>query len=212
MDPQLVAEFELLRSVRQSAENPAMWVADKAKTWYPKCECWKAAAKCWYLPTKMMSEAYDFVEQWHETHCPKPTTHKGNGRYQGAFAFTLTASPKDGYSVSMYIAAAQKIMSQKSQPVIKYAWWLEYKGFDADGVPIHPHIHGMYETADGRKIEDKHFRRAWPIWMEKDPETKKVKLLGAGFRGGYHRPVKSEEKYTDYIKKDGGISESSDNF
>jgi len=212
MDPEVVAAFHAYNAQpRHSGSHPAADVQSAAFKRYPKCGCAKAYCYAWYTPHRYL-EALDFVDDWHDRNCPKPTSHKGNGRYQGAFAFTLTASPSDGYSVSSYITAAQKIMAQKSQPVIKYAWYLETKGFDEHGVPLHPHIHGMYETADGRKIEDKHFRRAWPIWMEKDPETKKVKLLGAGFRGGYHRPIKSEEKYADYIKKDGGITESSDNF
>lgn len=128
-------------------------------------------------------------------------THAGNGKHCGAWAFTLTSSPKDGYSVNDLMTAARKIMSQKSCEVIKYAWYLEYKGYDADGTPIHPHIHGMYETRRGGRIEKKHWMRAWKIWKEDE-------RLGAGFRGGYHRPVKSDEAYNDYIKKDGGISES----
>jgi len=135
-------------------------------------------------------------------------THVGNGAYLGAFAFTLTKSPKDSFTVADMIKAVQKVMSQKSQPPKRYAWYLEYKGTDEAGLPAHPHIHGMYETENGRKIEDKHWKRAWPIWMEKDPVTKKVIRLGAGFRGGYHRPVKLEENYDDYIKKDGGVGEA----
>lgn len=133
---------------------------------------------------------------------PKPNRqHCGNGTYQGAFAFTLTKSPKDSLSVSDLIAAVKKIVSQKSCIVKKYAWFLEYKGTDEAGLPAHPHIHGMYETVTGGRIEAKHFKRAWPIWEEK------IKL-GAGFRGGYHRPVRSEEAYSDYIAKDGGVGES----
>jgi len=99
------------------------------------------------------------------------------------------------------LTAVRKIMSQKSCPVVKYAWYYEEKGRDENGDPIHPHIHGMYETASGGRIESKHFKRAWPIW---DPS----KPLGAGFHGGYHDHVKNDQKYGDYIKKDGGLSES----
>lgn len=130
-------------------------------------------------------------------------SHEGNGTYSGAFAFTLTKSPKDSQTVSDMIKAAKKIVSQQSCPVIKYAWYLEYKGKDELGMPIHPHIHGMYETVSGGRIEKKHFKRAWPIWEE-------TKRLGAGFRGGYHRPIKDGEAYSDYIKKDGGIGECSE--
>lgn len=143
------------------------------------------------------------VESW-ITHCedhhgvPKRKKQKtGNGLYQGAFAFTITKSPDDDLSEEDMIKAARKIMSQKSCPVKKYAWFLEYGDTEAK---THPHIHGMYETETQGRIEKKHWKRAWKIW----DETHK---LGKGFRGGYHRPVRSEENYTDYIKKDGGINE-----
>lgn len=129
-------------------------------------------------------------------------THVGNGAYKGPFAFTLTMSPKWGLTTADMIKAAQKLMSQKSQPVKKYAWYLEY------GKPEtfeHPHIHGMYETDTGRRIEMKHFVRAWKNWDE-------ATEYGQGFKGGYHREVKADEAYSKYIKKQGGIGESSDNL
>ena len=125
----------------------------------------------------------------------------GNGLYQGAFAFTLTKSPKDPQTVQDMIMAARKIMAQQSFPVKRYAWYLEDKGQDHLGEPLHPHIHGMYETESGKRIESKHFKRAWPLW---DPATK----MGQGFRGGYHRPVEYGEEYAKYIQEDGGTSES----
>jgi len=124
----------------------------------------------------------------------------GNGLYQGAFAFTITKSPKDPYTVGDMLVATRKIMAQRSQPVKQYAWYYEDKGRDANGDAIHPHIHGMYETEDGRRIETKHFKRSWKIW---DPS----KPLGQGFQGGYHRPVKFDEAYNQYIKKDDGLSD-----
>lgn len=166
----------------------------------------------WYLETLPDKRSYD-----HMTSCPlssyvppmltmealkrQQTSHVGNGTYNGAFAFTLTKSPKDTLTTADMIKAAQKLCNQKSCPVIKYAWYLEY-GSDN---PDHPHIHGMYLTATGGRIEKKHFKRAWPIWGEGDPKLR----MGAGFRGGYHRPVKDEESYSQYIAKDGGIGESS---
>lgn len=121
----------------------------------------------------------------------------GNGAPQGAFAFTLTKSPADDLTEQDMIEAVRKIMKQKSCPVVRYAWYLEYGDKENK---THPHIHGMYETESGGVIEKKHWKRAWKIW---DPTTR----LGAGFRGGYHRPVRSEENYSDYIKKDMGLCE-----
>lgn len=128
--------------------------------------------------------------------CFPSKTHKGNGTYAGPFAFTLTMSPSDPLTEEHMIKAVKKIMQQKSCPVVKYAWYLEHK---EEG--RHPHIHGMYETSTLGRIEAKHFTRAWPIWKERP-------AMGAGFRGGYHRPVRQQEAYNDYIKKDNGIHES----
>lgn len=125
----------------------------------------------------------------------------GNGVPNGAFAFTLTKSPKDPHTVGDMLAAVRKIVRQRSCPVVKYAWYYEDKGRDENGDPIHPHIHGLYETESGGRIERKHWMRAWDLWDETKP-------MGAGFKGGYHRPVKDGECYKDYIKKDGGMSES----
>jgi hypothetical protein len=124
-------------------------------------------------------------------------THEGNGTHKGAWAFTLTKSPTDDLTEEDMIKAVRKLMAQKSCPVEKYAWYLEHKDDNT-----HPHIHGMYQTTTGGKIETKHFKRAWPIW---DPSTR----MGAGFRGGYSRPVRSDEKYSAYIAKDGGLGDSS---
>lgn len=140
----------------------------------------------------------------HNKGCKILNPHKvreGNGAYSGAWAFTFTKSPTDPYSVGDMLTAVRKVMTQKSQPVAQYAWYYEDKGRDENGDPIHPHIHGMFETIDLSKIQPKHWKRAWPIW---DPN----KPMGQGFRGGYLRPVRSEERYSDYIKKDGGLSEN----
>lgn len=145
-------------------------------------------------------KALEHIKVCRKTPWHKKTTRVGNGAPSGAFAFTITKSSKDAFSVGDMLTAVRKIMSQKSCPVAKYAWYYEEKGRDENGDPIHPHIHGIYETHGGGRIEAKHFMRAWPIWNEKKP-------LGAGFQGGYHRPVRSSEGYKDYIKKDGGMSE-----
>jgi len=151
-------------------------------------------------PELMTMEAF---YQYMKEHSKIDRSHAGNGTYSGAHAFTLTKSPKDSQTVSDMLAAVRKIVGQKSCKVKRYAWYLEYKGTDEAGLPAHPHIHGMYETESGGRIETRHFKRAWPIW---DPSVK----LGMGFRGGYHRPIKDSESYEEYIAKDGGIGERSE--
>jgi len=130
-----------------------------------------------------------------EFHMRNKNTHVGNGKYLGPFAFTLTMSPSDNLTVDDMVAAVKKVMSQKSIPAVKYAWYLEYKDFETKE---HPHIHGMYETASGRRIEAKHWFRAWKIWDESV-------TLGKGHRGGYHKPVEHDQCYDNYIKKQTGL-------
>jgi len=142
--------------------------------------------------------------KWKTHRCvDKKKTHKGNGAPTGAFAFTLTKSPTDNLTEDDMVKAVKKIMSQKSCLVKKYAWYLEHK----EGGK-HPHIHGMYETESGGRIECKHFARAWPIWGEAEAKRDPKLRFGSGFRGGYHRPVRSDEAYSAYIAKDGGLSDS----
>lgn len=118
-------------------------------------------------------------------------SHNGNGAPQGQFAFTITASPSDNLTKEDMVKAVRKLMAQKSCPVKYYAWYVEYGDLEE---LTHPHIHGLYETESGGRIEAKHFKRAWKIWDEKV-------RLGAGFRGGFHRPVRDNEAYLNYIKK-----------
>jgi len=142
-----------------------------------------------------------YIKHCQEYHAvPKlaTTTHEGNGKYQGPFAFTLTKSPSDDFTVDQMITAVRKIMAQKSNPVKYFAWYLEYK----ENL-THPHIHGMYETETKGRIEAKHWQRGWPIWNEKQ-------ALGQGFRGGYHRPVRDNEGYSQYIDKDNHLGHARD--
>lgn len=175
---------------------------------YSKCtvcsEFMKRNMLCLYQNDRAVDEAFaEYRKHTRSSKCAMfgiDRTHTGNGRHSGCWAFTLTSSPKDAKSVGDLLAAVRKIMAQKSCPVVRYAWYYEDKGKDDFGVPLHPHIHGIYETEGGGRIERKHWRRAWDIWDESKP-------MGSGFRGGYHRPVRDNESYKDYIKKDAGMHE-----
>jgi len=143
---------------------------------------------------------YSWQDHCIDVHHQPDTREKktANGKYNGPFAFTLTMSPADNLSIDDMMLACKKIMDQQSQPVKKFAWYLEYKDPETKQ---HPHIHGMYETPNGRRIEKKHWVRSWKIWDENIP-------LGSGFRGGYHRAVRHDDAYDKYIAKQDGIGES----
>lgn len=177
---------------------------------YPNCEICEELYQITYKNNDAhnMEPSWNLIKHLEKRSCgtwKKSSTHVGNGTYNGPFAFTLTKAPADALTVGDMLTAVRKVMKQKSNPVVKYAWYYEDKGRDDNGDAIHPHIHGMYETLSGGRIETKHWKRAWSIWNPEKP-------LGVGFRGGYHRPIKHGEAYDKYIKKDGGMGESSDNF
>lgn len=129
-----------------------------------------------------------------DSHIDKPprSTHEGNGAPNGTFAGTLTKAPDWSETEEDMIRAMHKIMEQKTCPVKKYAWYLEYTNADL------PHIHFIYQTTTGGRIHAKVFKRYWKQWDEK-------RKLGAGHQGGYHKFVDSETVYLEYIEKDGGI-------
>lgn len=122
--------------------------------------------------------------------------HKGNGKPKGVWAGTLTISTDDDITQEDMIVSIKKIFTQKTCPVKRYIWYLEYTAKNV------PHIHFIYECETGGRIHQKVFKRYHKIW---DESTK----IGKGFRGGYHRLCESELAYKEYIAKDG--SKYSDN-
>lgn len=199
MDPPSQPNGELVAKLRARITDTEL--ADKLVSMFGECEL------CLRYCYEQASDALVSVYVKHAPKCqtlkklgPKRGQHVGNGTHNGMWAFTLTKSEKDPFSVGDMLTAVRKVMRQKSNVVTKYAWYYEDKGRDQNGDPIHPHIHGVYVTDTGGRVEAKHWKRAWSIWDERKP-------LGAGFRGGYHRPVRDGEAYERYIKKDGGMSE-----
>jgi len=116
--------------------------------------------------------------------------HVGNGKPTGIFAGTLTMAPTDATNENEMCNSIIKIMTQKTCPVKRYAWYKEYTDKQL------PHIHFIYETEAGGRIHAKVFKRYWKTWDEKIKQ-------GNGHRGGYHKLVDSETAYTEYIEKDG---------
>lgn len=121
--------------------------------------------------------------------------HTGNGKPKGSFAGTLTMAPTWSTNEEEMVAAIQKIMRQKTTPVKRYAWYLEYTDKNV------PHIHFIYETEKGGRITAQTFKRQWKWWDENTP-------CGTGHVGGYHRHVAKEDDYLEYIKKDKGRHEN----
>lgn len=150
-------------------------------------KAWKQSKESWMRNCPVESEKI--------ASRPKAKHHSGNGAPKGTWSGTLTMSPTDPTNEAEMLTAIQKIMSQKTCPVLKYAWYLEYT---ENGTP---HIHFIYQTPGGGRIHQKVFRRLWPIWDENT-------AVGRGHRGGYHKLCHDTEAYLTYIKKDGGIHAS----
>lgn len=139
------------------------------------------------------------MKRWNRT-CParieRLSTNKG-GRphHKGLHAGTLTQPPGAETTEEDMVVAMKKIFSQRTCPVKRYAWYVEYT---QNGTP---HIHFIYEAESGGRIHAKVFKRYWKLWDES-------KRQGAGFQGGFHKEVISEIAYTEYISKDSGRSEN----
>lgn len=185
------------------------WAAIEEQREFDKLKCTCEACYKWFVldDRVLMGVAFndhlydkynkEFKAEW-QRNCvtiPKVKHHTGNGKPKGTWAGTLTMSTKDPVNESEMITAVKKLFSQKTCPVEKYAWYLEYT---QNGTP---HIHFIYRTADGGRILAKVFKRVWPLW---DEHT----VCGAGHKGGYHRLVHDEDGYMEYIAKDGGIHAS----
>jgi len=134
---------------------------------------------------------------WRQEHgLTKKFSHKGNGKPRGLWVGTLTMAPTDPINEEIMITAMRKIFAQKTSPVQKYAWYLEYT---ANGLP---HIHFIYKTANGGRILQKVFNRIYPTWKEDE-------AVGNGHRGGYHALCHNDDAYLKYIAKDGGRHDQS---
>lgn len=152
--------------------------------------------RLWLVQWKKGKELYlSHCEEYKAYKARTKKAHVGNGTHRGLWAGTLTMPPEHASADDM-IKAIRKLMVQRSCPVKRYAWYMEYT---AAGTP---HVHFIYETDTGGRIEAKHFKRAWPLWNEK-------LAVGNGHQGGYHKQVYDVEAYKAYISKDGGLSDSS---
>lgn len=127
-------------------------------------------------------------------HAPKVDSRKADATV--AYAFTLTMPPdyipKKPIEEVARLICENGMTSKPYERPIKWAYVVEHT---EAGIP---HVHGMYKMASGRRIEQKYFKRYWPLWDEK------VKL-GHGHKGGYHQKARDEQSYDAYIQKEGVV-------
>jgi len=130
-----------------------------------------------------------------------PTPNRRKADPDTEYAFTLTQPPT--YKAKKPITEVARLIMQNgltSKPYEKAVQWAYVEEHTESGTP---HIHGVYKTASGRRIEQKYFKRYWDLWDEK------VKL-GAGHKGGYHAKARHNECYSAYMEKEGEVVRSSD--
>jgi len=133
-----------------------------------------------------------------ESHSPKADSRKANPGTE--YAFTLTMPPE--YKSKKPIEESARLLMENGltsgKPYEKASKWAIVLEHTEKGTP---HIHGVYQTPSGRRIEQKYFKRYWDLWDEK------IKM-GHGHKGGYHQKARHSESYAAYIEKEGAIIKS----
>jgi hypothetical protein len=118
---------------------------------------------------------------------------KHAGHFLGAREFTLTYSPKwftdEEARLKMKLAIERLTSYHKTEIV-------ELRAVGEVGKEGNSHIHCYYLLDGGKKIPEKHFKRAYPPW------DSKVVLSRTGHKGGHHAEVKSEADFKSYIDKE----------
>lgn len=121
---------------------------------------------------------------------------KSVNRYElGAREFTLTYSDKwegytDAHARLLMSTAIQKLCKTYKNEII------QLRAVGEVGKQGHSHIHCFYKLKGGKKITDKNFTRAYPMW------NTKIKVGATGHRGGHHATVKEESDFLGYIEKE----------
>ena len=112
------------------------------------------------------------------------------------YAFTLTMlpdyQPKKPMEEVAKLILEHGLVSKTKEKACEWACVMEHTEAGT------PHIHGVYKTPSGRRIEGKYFARYWPLWDEK------IKL-GHGHKGGYHARARHLESYKAYMQKEGVV-------
>lgn len=125
---------------------------------------------------------------------PTPDKRKANPDTEYAFTLTMppTYVPKKPIEETARLILTNGLTSKPYEKITEWAYVLEHT---EQGTP---HIHGVYKTPSGRRIEQKYFKRYWDLWDEKV-------VLGNGHKGGYHQKVRHGESLRAYMEKEGVV-------
>lgn len=139
-----------------------------------------------------------YCELHQERVVPTPDKRKANPDTEYAFTLTMppTYTPKKPIDEAARLILTNGLTSKPYEKISEWAYVLEHT---EQGTP---HIHGVYKTPSGRRIEQKYFKRYWDLWDEKV-------VLGSGHKGGYHQKVRHGESLHAYMEKEGVVCKSS---
>jgi len=188
---------ELIRQHAAVSKSLARITADITHT---KWDGWEADLEYWtnrYIETNAKMCRSDIEHQQRLSQAERELLHatnKANAESKrGPHEFTLTYSPtKHGWNTDEGKAA----MREAIERLTRY-YREEIEEFHAVGELTQagiPHVHAWYRLDGGRRITTKSFKRAYPIWNERNK-------LGAGHEGGHHAPVKRQSDFDGYIEK-----------
>lgn len=171
-------------------------------TKYPDC------SDCYLYFNHVLNDYYNcYCDIHQEQVIPTPDRRKADPNCE--YAFTLTMPP-DYQPKKPIEEAARLIMehgwssntNKKGTPsnAEKACEWAFVKEHTEKGTP---HVHGVYKTPSGRRIEAKYFNRYWDLWTE--PTENKKGNNYHGHKGGYHCKARHSESYKAYMEKEGVV-------
>lgn len=158
-------------------------------TKYPDCE------DCYLQWNGPLGDYMNYFCPVHEeVIVPSPSKRKVDVNTEYAFTLTMPPdySPKKPIEEAARLILEHGLVSKTKEKAVEWAFVKEHTEAGT------PHIHGVYRTPSGRRIESKYFNRYWPLWDEKVP-------LGAGHKGGYHAKARHTQSYKAYMEKEGVV-------
>jgi len=161
----------------------------EANTKHPECP------DCYLEWNPVLGEYLNrYCEVHTEAVCATPDRRKADPETEYAFTLTMPTTYKSKKPIEEVarLILTNGLTSKPYSKAIKWAYVLEHTEAGT------PHIHGVYKTESGRRIEQKYFKRYWDLWDEK------VKL-GNGHKGGYHAKARHSQSYAAYMEKEGEV-------
>lgn len=187
--PGTIEDFNEFVYRRRRESNPR-WPYGVVGDTYQYWDEWHQSYLDWEARWIRRSEWLDGYFEWRAKEM-KATKAGNNGTQLGPREFTFTYGTHFEDDET-----AQRAMRQAVERLTRY-YANEIYEFHAVGEFTRAgrsHVHGWYHLVGGKKITDKNFKRAYPIWNPK-------KKLGRGFEGGHHATIERVSDFYGYAEK-----------